>query len=233
MRQTDAPLDARAAMLARFDLFEPMDEADRRLLAGALAVRAFAANEVLFTQDDPAEGFYGVVSGRVKVHRIGADGREQILHLFGPGQVVGEVAVFQGGAYPAGAIALEKSETLYFPRAAFLEVGRERPEVLLAMLGILSTRLRRFVNLIDDLALKEVSARLAKYVLDRAVRAGADEVRLDIPKATLAARLGTIAETLSRTLTKMQNRGFIAVDGRTIQVLDHAGLESLAAGEKL
>jgi len=161
------------------------------------------------------------------------DGREQILHMFGAGEICGEVPVFEGEAYPASAVAVDTLETLYVPRKDFLALGKRRPEILLEMLAVLSLRLRRFVHLIDDLSLKEVSARVAKYLLDLHARAETETVQLDSTKATLASRLGTIAETLSRTLRKMQQRKVIDVAGRQITIVDREELIELAAGKRV
>ena len=102
------------------------------------------------------------------------------------------------------------------------------------MLAVLSGRLRHLVQLVEDLSLKEVSARLAKYLLDLSLRGdGGAVVVLETTKTVLASRLGTVAETLSRTLTRMQRRGIIRVQGRTIAITDADGLQALAAGMKL
>jgi len=202
-------------------------------LARVCLLRVYEKDEVLFFQDEKAHGFYVVADGRVKVQRTGVDGREQILHMFGPGDICGEVPVFEGEAYPASAVAVGSLQTVYIPRKAFLALGRERPEILLEMLAVLSLRLRRFVGLIDDLSLKDVSARLAKVLLDLQARTGTATVKLDSTKTTLASRLGTIAETLSRTLRKMQAAGIIRVDGRSITIRDTDRLIELAAGERL
>jgi len=207
--------------------------AKRRAVAVVTMLRRYDAGEYLFLQDMPADGFYVIIKGQVRVHRIGNDGREQILHLFGPGELCGEVPVFKGRNYPAGAVAARPTQALYVPAADFRHVGNEHPEVYVEMLAVLSFRLREFVALIDDLSLKEVSARLAKHLLDLHVRSGNPTVELDMTKAVLAAKLGTIAETLSRTLKKMQQRRIIEVDGRAIAILDATALARIAAGEKL
>ncbi|MCP4640981.1 MAG: Crp/Fnr family transcriptional regulator [bacterium] len=233
MRTIKSSPDERIDMLDAFPMFGNLADADKRALADTVLIREYGANELLFMQDGEAAGFFGVLSGKVKIHRVGNDGREQVLHLFGRGELCGEVPVFQGRVFPASAMAVSKARVVYVPRVAFLDLARKRPELLLGMLAMLSHRLRGFVNLVDDLSLKEVSARLAKYLLDRQVRKGSDTVELDSTKAVLAARLGTIAETISRTLNRMQKRGVIEVNGRSIRVLDRDALTALAAGMKL
>ena len=222
-----------AGLLAESPVFHDLPEAHRTALARWVSLRIFAPGEYLFHQDSPAEGFYLILKGGVKIHRIGPDGREQVLHFLGVGEMVGEVPVFEAGDYPASADATGQVQALWIPAVGFHRAVRENPRILLGMLAVLSRRLRGFVALIDDLALKDVSARLAKYLMDRSARSQADVVELETTKAVLAARLGTIAETLSRTLRKMQQRGVIAVRGRSIWIVDHDRLAALAAGEKL
>jgi len=231
-RRADAPADGLERLRA-CPLFTGLEGADLEELAQIGRTRDFGRLETLFRQGDAAEGFHLLVSGRVKVSRFGADGREQVLHVLGQGAPCGEVAVFQGRAFPATAVALEPVHTLYFRRRDFLALGARRPGLLLNMVGILSGRLRHFVELVDDLSLKEVSARLARHLLEQRGPRAADLVVLDTTKAVLARRLGTIAETLSRTLARLQAAGLIEVEGRQVRLLDAGGLEAVAGGRPL
>lgn len=233
MQTVRSNLKERTGILHRCSLFDRLSPRELEDVARMSIVRAYANDEYVFIQDEKAHGFYVVADGRLKVHRMGVDGREQILHMFGAGEMCGEVPVFEGEAYPASAAAVGPLHALYLPRREFLALGKRRPEILMEMLAVLSLRLRRFVHLIDDLSLKEVSARLAKYLLDLHAHGGSAMVELDSSKATLAARLGTIAETLSRTLRKMQQRKVIDVDGRRVTIMDRERLIELAAGERL
>lgn len=233
MQRVRSTADERAGYLARCSLLSSLERDDLRALAGVARLRDYAGGESLFVRNEEAEGFYVVVRGKVKVCRFGPDGREQVLHVFGSGEPVGEVPMFQGGKYPATAMAVGRVRSLYLPRHGFLELGKRRPEVLLNMLAVLAVRLRHFVQLVDDLSLKEVSARLAKYILDLSARAGgAALVELDTTKAMLASRLGTIAATLSRTLAKMQRLGAIRTKGKKVWIIDRDQLQALAAGVK-
>ena len=138
--------------------------------------------------------------------------------------------MFEGGTYPAAAEAVRESRVLYLPRDAILRVTRAEPDILLAMLAVLSRRLRRFVGLIDDLSLKDVGTRLAQYLVAQANDTGSDRITLSITKGMLAAHLGTIAETVSRTLRKMQEQGLIVVEGRQITIREREALEDIAEG---
>ena len=209
-------------------LFADLEDAERGALVDIARARHFARQEALFRHGDPAEGFHVVVEGQVKVCRYGPDGREQILHVLGPGEPCGEVPAFQGRTFPANAVALETVETLFFLRRDFVALGSRQPSLLLNMMGVLSARLRHFVELVDDLSLKEVTARLARYLLENAKEG--DVVALPTTKAVLASRLGTIAETLSRTLARLQRDQLIEVEGKRVALLDRPGLADVAEG---
>ncbi len=221
----------KAMILRTSSVFDGLSETGLRSLAGVAMLREYDTGETLFLQDEQAFGFYVLQQGTVNVYRTGMDGRRQILHVFDtPGDVCGEVPVFEGSTYPATADVVCCSHLIYLPRADFMAVTRMHPEILLQMLAILSKRLRRFVGLIDDLSLKDVAARLAKHLYDLSIKEGQVEFRLSTTKGMLAARLGTIAETVSRTLRKLQAQGLISVDGRSIRILDAAGLAAVAEG---
>lgn len=218
--------------LGKSELLREMKPAFLEALAEIAVERTLVGNETLFMQHQEATGFYLICSGAIKVYRIGADGREQVIHQFGPGEIVGEVPVFQGTAYPACATAIKKSRLIYFARNCFVELGRRQPEVFLNMLAILSRRLRQFVELIDDLSLKDVTARLAKYLSRCCDSDGSCVIRLDLSKGALAARIGTIPATLSRTFKKLQDSGAIKVSANRIEILDYELLTGIADGEK-
>ncbi len=223
--------EERAAWLSRCPLFADLPAQDRDALAEALTARAFEAGEALFREGDEALGFYVLWEGQAKVSRFGPDGREQVVHLIRPGEPCGEVPAFEGGAFPATATALGSVKALYLPRSRFLELGMRRPQLFLGMLAILSRRLRGLVQLVDDLALRDVSARLARYLLDLADDdAESAAVRLPTTKSVLAGRLGTISETLSRTFARLQAQGLIRVEGRTLHLLDPQALRAISEG---
>jgi CRP/FNR family transcriptional regulator, dissimilatory nitrate respiration regulator len=229
----NSTMQSHAAILGACPVFSALPPRELEALGAIGLERVFDTGDYLFHQGVRAQGFYAVAAGRVRVHCVGADGREQILRVFGPGEICGEVPVFQGTTYPASAAATEPTRALYLPGDAFRRLARRYPDMLFSMLADLSLRLRRFVQLIDDLSLKEVSARLAKHLLDASVRAGQQTFTLATTKAMLAARIGTVPETLSRILRKMQKRRMIDVDGRSITILDRDALLDLAAGMKL
>jgi CRP-like cAMP-binding protein len=219
------------SQIAAIPLFSGLAEEQVQELAAIVLEQTFGRGQTIFMEGDEGSGFYVVKTGKVKIFKLSPDGKEQILHIFGPGEPFAEVPVFAGQRFPANAEALEESRLFFFPRAGFLDLIRRHPSLALNMLAVLSRRLRQLAGLVEDLSLKEVPARLAAYILYQSERQqGVPEFELDIAKGQLASLLGTIPETLSRILAKMVKEGFIESTGPRIKILDKAGLQELAAG---
>ncbi len=237
LRQPGTPAQRKVAppslrdLVASVPLFAGLSPAQHEALALIGRRRPCRRGEEIFAEGEKSEGFYVVFSGRVKIYKLSPEGKEQILHLFGPGESFGEVSVFSGRDFPAHARAVASGSVLFFPREAFTGLIRRDPDLAMNMLATLAARLRSFTVLIEDLSLKEVPGRLASYLLYfRRRTGGADEVALDISKGELAALLGTIPETLSRVLARMARQRLISVAGARIRLLDRNGLEDLAGG---
>jgi CRP/FNR family transcriptional regulator len=220
--------------IASIPLFKGLSRAHLEDLATIVVEQGFERGRSIFSEQSEADGFYVVISGRVKIFKLSFEGKEQILHIMGTGEPFGEVSVFAGERFPAHAQAIEESRVLFFPRAAFVDLIWRNPSLALNMLGILSRRLRRFTILVEDLSLKEVPGRLAAYLLFLSERENhSDDVTLDMSKGQLASLLGTIPETLSRILARMTKEGLIQSDAsRRIRLLDRKTLKGLAAGER-
>ncbi|MBF0482683.1 MAG: Crp/Fnr family transcriptional regulator [Desulfovibrionaceae bacterium] len=216
--------------LSLIQLFQGLPADQLAAVEQVAGAKTYERGQEIFSQGDPAGGFFAVVSGRVKIYKSSAAGKEFILHVFGPGEAFAEVPVFSGGDYPASASALETSELLFFPRASLRALIARLPDLAMNMLGLLSGRLRDFNRTIENLSLKEVPARLAAHLLLLHESTGADAFKLDLPKGHLASYLGTTPETLSRILKKMDDLKLIAMAGHRITILDGQGLEALATG---
>ena len=162
----------------------------------------------------------------VKIFKVSSEGKEQILHILGPGEPFGEVPVFSGKSFPANSEAISRSHLLFFPRIAMVELIAANPSLALNMLAVLSMRLRQFTVQIENLSLKEVPSRLAAYLIFLSEEQGRaeDSVVLNISKAQLASLLGTIPETLSRIFAKMSRLNLIEVKDREIRLRDPEGL---------
>ncbi|MFP4049319.1 MAG: Crp/Fnr family transcriptional regulator [Desulfovermiculus sp.] len=212
-------------------LFQGLPEKQIRELKDISLEMKFEKNQTIFSQGDPGKGFYVVIQGRVKVYKLSLDGREQILHVFGPGEPIGEVPVFAGDTFPAHALALELSRLLFFPRERLRTLFEGDPSLALNMLAVLAGRLREFTRLVEDLSLKELPSRLASYLVQlQDAQGGKEHVNLEVSKGTLAKVLGTSQETLSRVLKKMSEASIIEVDKRQITILRDGDLEDLAEG---
>ena len=200
-------------------LFEGLSKSQLETLARIAVHRSYKKGHAIFSEGDEGTGFYGIISGRVKIFKLSPDGKEQILHVMEEGEIFGEVPVFMGREYPAYAEAHVSCSLLFFPRISFMELIKKDPSLSLNMLALLSLRLRRF----------------AAYLLYQSKRAAnKDQFRLDISKGQLASILGTIPETLSRILGKMGKQGLVKSEGALITILDRATLEMIAVkGKKL
>lgn len=210
-------------------LFGELSEEQMNAVLSIMVEKHLKNGEMIFFEGDPADGFYMVAEGMVKIYKLSPDGKEQILHMFGPGEPFGEVPVFSGGVFPANAEAAKNSTLLFFPRKTFVALIIDNPYLALNMLAVLSKRLRHFTVQVENLSLKEVPARLAGYFLLLCEEQKNSEfVTLNISKGQLAGFLGTIPETLSRMLRKMSDQGLITVEGRTIRLKDYEGLTALA-----
>ncbi len=218
--------------LKRCALFSALPDEDVNPFAAGARAMERARGERIFHQGDRADGFYVVESGRVKVFQSSPDGREQILHMVETGGSFGEAAVFYGGAYPASASAMTRSRLIHVDGERFLELLESRPDLAVEMMASLSARLMEFTRLIEALSLREVSARLAKYLLDESARANSTAFELPSTKAALAARLGTVAETLSRSLSALSRGKLVETRARKVRILDPTGLARVSAGLK-
>jgi CRP/FNR family transcriptional regulator, dissimilatory nitrate respiration regulator len=221
-------------ILATTPLFRGMAGDHLTQIQAIAQEKQFKRGEAVFWEDEPANGFYVVAHGKVKIYKTSAEGKEQILHIYGPGNPFGEVPVFSGGRFPANALAIEKSRLLFFPRQDFIDLIAAHPSLALNMLAVLSMRLRQFTVQVENLSLKEVPARLASYLIFLCEEQNSsDKVTLPISKGQLASLLGTIPETLSRIFSKMTNQGLIAVNGSDISLTDKMGLEDLGVSGRL
>ncbi len=206
--------------------------AEHTALARACRIRTVRRGQTLFEEGAPADGLWLVVSGRVNLVKVSPRGREQVLHSEGPGATLGEVPVFDGGGYVASAIAADNSRVLFVPRQALLELCRRRPEVSVGVIAVLTRRVRGFAALIEDLALRDVTARLARWLRDEARRTGDSDIVLETTREEIAARLGTVRELVSRSLSLLRARQLIEVRGSRVRIVDAAGLAAAARGRR-
>jgi len=219
-----------ASVLRKTPLFARLTEAEMRALCTRVSNRHFRRNELLFNEGDACAGLFLVASGKVRILKMSAGGREQVLAVEGPGSSFAEIPVFDGGKYPASASAVEDTEVLFISRKDFQNFCREHPDVALKVIAVVGSRLRRLVGIIEDLSFTTVRHRLISLILRLAQASGTvskDGVCVELTKThqDLAAELGTVRELVSRNLSRLQAEGFLEVDGRKITVKDLAGLK--------
>jgi CRP/FNR family transcriptional regulator, dissimilatory nitrate respiration regulator len=211
-------------------LFAGLPPADLNKVAAITLVKTLAKEDYLFREGDPSHGFYIVQKGAINVHRVNAGGKEQVIHIFRAGESFAEAALATTRGYPADARAVEPSQVLLVQKNGFLALLRDQPELALRMLGSMSIHLHALVGQLEDLTLKDVETRLANWLVKRCPQPDSDQpatIELSIPKRVLAAELGTVSETFSRTVAKFREQGLVNVKGKTVTVLSPVNLAAL------
>jgi len=225
-------------IISHSPLFSGLDRDQYEKISAISVYRSFPKGSLIFSEGDDAAGFFIVDQGSVKVFKSSRDGKEQILHMLGPGEPFGEVPVFSGGSFPANAQAVSLARTIFIQRESFIDLITKNPSLAMNMLGVLSLRLRQFTVQVENLSLKEVPERLAGYLLYLSEKQGLSKkqglsekqgnsrrIELDMSKGQLASLLGATPETLSRIFLKMSQQGLIRVNGAAIEILQ---VEALA-----
>ena len=211
-------------------LFTGLPLADLEKIAAVTVLKPLAKDEYLFREGGPAHGFYIVQRGAINVHRVSAFGKEQVIHIFRSGESFAEVALASTTGYPADARALEPTQVLLVQKNGILALLQRQPELALRMLGSMSSHLRVLVGQLEDLTLKDVETRLANWLVKRCPNPDSAQpvtIELTITKRMLAAELGTISETFSRSLAKFRAQKLLAVKGRSLTVLSPVKLNAL------
>lgn len=219
--------------MRRSVLFAELNEEEAVALYRLVTFKHLAKGEMLFFEGDPATCFFILLSGRVRIYKASPDGKEYTLHHIRPGHMFAEAAIFRGDDYPANCKALEDSHVACVPKDTFISFLKRHPQVGLKIIGSLSVWLRELVKKLEDLSLKEVPARLASFLLEEMDLALSPRFELKVSKTELASRLGTIIETLSRTLRKFKEAGILEVEGKQVVIRDVERLEAIAEGEKI
>ncbi len=211
-------------------LFTGLPQPDLEQIAAVCAVKSLEKGDYLFHEGDAAHGFYVVQRGAVNVHRVNAAGKEQIIHVFRAGDSFAEVALATRAGYPADARAIEPTQVLLVQKDGILALLKRQPELALRMLGSMSSHLRVLVGQLEDLTLKDVETRLANWLVKRCPQPVGERpapIELTMPKRVLAAELGTVSETFSRTLAKFRAQKLLTVKGKIITVRSPARLSAL------
>lgn len=223
--------------LRRVPFFAVLPPHELKALAGHFVVRNLDKDEMLFAEGDPCEGLYVVQAGAIKLFKMADTGREQVLVIERAGSTVAELPLFDGGTFPASAAALEDTTLLFLSKREFLELCRRNSEVAFAVIRTLAWRFRYLTSLVEELSLKEVSHRLARFLRDRALKSGVRTKRgiefpLEETNQQIGAEIGTVRDLVSRNLRRFVDRGIIRLELRKVIVLDMTELEAQIAGTK-
>jgi CRP-like cAMP-binding protein len=221
-----------ATVLEKTALLADLSQPELRLLAARAVRKLFSAGELLFSEGEPCGGLHIIANGKVRIFKTSVSGREQVLAVNAPGETVAELPVFDGGPFPASAMATEDTEIVFISRRDFNTFCIEHPEVALKVLAVVGSRLRRLVGIIEELSFTTIRQRLISVLVKIAQTEGRKtdrgiEFQLPATHQELANQLGTVRELISRNLMRLQAEGLIDVDARQIVVKNMKGLSAL------
>jgi CRP/FNR family transcriptional regulator, cyclic AMP receptor protein len=221
-----------ASALGKTALLAGLTPMELKMLAARTVRKLFNAGELLFSEGDPCTGLHIIAQGKVRIFKTSISGREQVLAVNLPGESIAELPVFDGGPFPASAVAIDDAEIAFISRRDFQAYCMEHPEVALKVLQVVGERLRRLVSIIEELSFTTIRQRLISALLKLAQIEGTKtplgiEFHLPATHQELANQLGTVRELVSRNLMRLQAEGLLAVDARKIVVKDLEGLRTL------
>jgi len=214
-------------LLSSIAYLESLDSATLRSVAQTAIRRTYKAEQIVFLEGESSSGLCIVQEGWLKAIKIASDGREQILNFLGPGEVFNAIGVFASDSNPATVIALEPSTIWIIRRDTMLRLLHDHPALARAVIQDLSGRVLHLIQLVEDLSLRSVEARLARLLLEQAQTDILPRQRW-ATQAEIAARLGTVPDVVNRALRSLGHAGLIKVERRQIHILDKAGLEAKA-----
>ena len=219
--------------LRRSTIFRRLTPEDRQRLAAVASVREFDKAAPLFSEGDGSDFLYTVITGRVKVFKTTGRGTDVILELFGPGDPVGAVAVYESRPYPASAVALEPTTCLLIPRQAFFSLLETYPTMVQGLLLGLTHRLVELTNRLTELSGGRVEGRLARFFLKLAQDVGQARpegtfIALTLSRQELAYMIGTTIETLIRIMSRWSKQDIVRTEKNGFLVTDRSALEMIA-----
>jgi len=223
------------AVLRSTALLQSLSGEELQKLAARTVRKQFQSEELLFSEGERCHGLHIIADGRVRIFKTSAGGREQVLAINEPGESVAELPVFDGGLYPASAIAIEDTKIAFISQRDFQGFCLEHPQVALKMLAVVGARLRRLVGIIEELSFATIRQRLVAMLIKLAHSQGtptAEGIEFQLPAThqELANQLGTVRELISRNLMRLQAEGLLLVDARRLVVKDLKGLGAILDG---
>jgi CRP-like cAMP-binding protein len=206
-------------------LFAGLDDDSWDALSHRLARRDLARGDYLFREGDPGDALHVVVEGKVKICRTSSDGRENVIAILGPGDLLGELSLFDAQPRAASAVAVVDCSLATLSDAGFHSWLREHPRGAFGLLRALAVRLRQTNEAMADLVFTDVPGRIAKTLLNLGERFGEPDgtgtrVAHDLTQEELAQLIGASRETVNKALADFAARGWIRLDGRAVVLLD-------------
>ena len=222
-------------ILAKVPIFSGLPEEERERLGRLLRPRRYARGEVIFLEGDQGTALCLIAEGRIRIQLTGTDGREVVITVYGPGEIFGEMALLDGEPRSADAIAQDAARVFWLQREDFAAFLDSHPRAAMTMLASLSRRLRHTTRVVQDATFRDVPARLARVLLDLAVRNGqpiAQGIRIETrsTQGELAAMVGASRETVNRALRGFEQRGLIGWESNRIMILQPDLLRARAEG---
>ncbi len=191
-----------------------------------VVVRNFDKGDIIFLEHDACDGIYFVKSGRVKVYKTSAEGKEQVLKVMAHGDSFNDVPVFDGGPNPASADAMEATTVYVIPKRDLLSLMEENPAVALGVIKVFAGRLRHLTMLVEDLSFRHVTSRLAKVLLEHA-DGTAEGHKRRLTQQEMASIIGTAREVVGRSLRSLEEQGVIRMEGHRIVIVDKRKLSRM------
>lgn len=212
-------------VLARAGLFQGVDPEAAEALAKDLDIVEFRKGDVVFTEGEPGDSLYIVLSGKVKLGRRAADGRQNLIAIMGPSDMVGELSLFDPGPRTATGTAVTDLRLARLRKAAMRPWLTNRPEIAEQLLRVLARRLRRTNDSLADLIFTDVPGRVAKNLLQMAGRFGTRDggvlrVTHDLTQEELAQLVGASRETVNKALADFAQRNWLRIEARAVVILD-------------
>ncbi|MFH1031893.1 MAG: Crp/Fnr family transcriptional regulator [Chloroflexota bacterium] len=221
------PQSNKVQILKQSFIFASLSDDELGELANLFTERNIMSNEFLFWEGDSADWFYIITEGKVKALKHSSSGKEFIIAFFGPGETVGEVAVFENKPYPASAQSVTDTKVLAIKKREFLSFLANRPQVALRVINILGERLRDAQSRLRDFAGERVEQRLASILVMLSTKLGNT---LPFTRQEIADMAGTTTETAIRVMSQLKDRGIIRSTRGKITILDERKLRLLSEG---
>ena len=206
-------------------LFSALDDAASATLRESMIPVKVSKGNTLFKEGDAGDRLYVVVAGKLKLGTTSSDGRENLLSILGPGEMFGELSLFDPGPRTATATAVTDSRLLSLSNDKVIGWVTQHPNVSLQLLGRLAQRLRRSNEVLADLVFSDVPGRVAKAIMDLGNRFGVQKddglhVNHDLTQEELAQLVGASRETVNKALADFASRGWVKLEPRAVIVLD-------------